>query len=906
MTNANQSNAPNIKYRKDYRPSDYLINKTKLDFELEQEFVIVTSQLSIDRNSVYHAEPLTDLELDGVQLELLSIEVDGETLEQCDFTLTNQQLIIHKVKPSFCLTTRVKIYPDANTSLEGLYLSSGKFCTQCEAEGFRKITYYLDRPEIMSEFHVSIEADKSSYPLLLSNGNPVSRRDLADNRHVVHWHDPYPKPSYLFALVAGDLDCLHDKFTTMNNRKVKLQLFVDKGKLEQCRFAMDSLIEAMKWDEQRFGREYDLDLYMIVAVSDFNMGAMENKGLNIFNTAYVLASEKSATDADFQNVERVVAHEYFHNWTGNRITCRDWFQLSLKEGLTVFRDQKFSETMQSSAVERINQVKIIRSAQFAEDSGPMAHPIRPDSYIEMNNFYTVTVYNKGAEVIRMMHTLLGEQGFRKGMNYYFEQFDGQAVTCEDFIQSMEKANNLDWQQFRAWYARSGTPTLTAQIIPLGLTKDSTPTRKLTLRFAQSLQQTSPKDSAACFMIPIELGFLSINGQSLKFRVSSDQPWNDELLLTMTEQSQDFEMEIEPKENLKIDDIIPSLLRGFSAPVKLVYHYSQQQLTQLYASDPDPFNRWDAGQRLMSQLLLSSGSAISNVNLNSIAQAVERLLTDANLDNSLKALATQLPSLSSLIGEVDKVDLDDLFFKHQQLKKHLATALEDRWLSIYNLADKKGGDLSDRALKNIALSYLLFADESKYLCLAFSQRDKANNMTDEIAALQVICRSTNREFKIRKNEQIENFYHKWKEQDLVLDKWFAAQAMQDDSEVIKTVKSLLSHEKFSFTNPNKIRSLIATFAAGNITQFHSPTGVGYDFLTTQIIQLNETNPQIGARLAKEFSQWRKFDKKRQALIKDSLTQIMSISNLSNDIFEVVSKSLVVQTSAPKSSCDVESE
>ena len=459
------SSKPVVKYRKDYQPSQYVIRKTQILIQLFDDQTLVTSKLSFERNPLDTETELQPLVLDGVELQLLKIDIDGQELNENEFEKSAEQLKIHNPKDRFTLNTQVRILPQENKSLEGLYTSQGKFCTQCEAEGFRKITYYLDRPEIMSEFIVRIEGCQTQYPLLLSNGNPIANGVLENNRHFVEWHDPFPKPCYLFALVAGDLDCLEDTFTTMHGREVQLKLYVDKGKLDQCRFAMDSLIASMRWDEEKFGREYDLDLYMIVAVSDFNMGAMENKGLNIFNTKYVLANKKTATDADFEGVERVIAHEYFHNWTGNRVTCRDWFQLSLKEGLTVFRDQKFSEDMQSKAVERIDQVKIIRAAQFAEDSGPMAHPIRPDSYIEMNNFYTVTVYNKGAEVIRMMHTLLGENGFRKGMDLYFERHDGQAVTCEDFICAMEDANNKDWSQFRNWYRQAGTPVVKVTLTP---------------------------------------------------------------------------------------------------------------------------------------------------------------------------------------------------------------------------------------------------------------------------------------------------------------------------------------------------------------------------------------------------------------------------------------------------------
>lgn len=871
---------PAVKYRKDYQPSQYLIKKTRLKFDLYNDHVVVSSTLNIERNPQDQRPSLLPLVLDGVELELLEISVNGEDLSQDDFVVDKEFLTLHKVSQKFLLTTKVKIFPNKNTSLQGLYLSNGKFCTQCEAEGFRKITYYLDRPEVMSEFFVSVEGDRAAYPLLLSNGNPVESGELENNRHFANWHDPFPKPSYLFALVAGDLDCLEDDFETMSGRQVKLKLFVDKGKLDQCRFAMDSLIKSMRWDEEEFGREYDLDLYMIVAVGDFNMGAMENKGLNVFNTAYVLANNQTATDSDFEGVERVIAHEYFHNWTGNRVTCRDWFQLSLKEGLTVFRDQKFSEDMQSAAVERIEQVKIIRAAQFVEDSGPMAHPIRPDSYIEMNNFYTVTVYNKGAEVIRMMYTLLEKQGFRAGMDLYFDRHDGQAVTCEDFIKAMEDANQVDWSLFRNWYRQAGTPTLNVNMEKLSA-------KSLQLKFSQSCPATPGQSDNKPFLIPVKLGFVDKKGTTLKFKIHNQKQPADEMvqqaLIEISQEIQSIKIDIENT------DCIPSLLQNFSAPVKLKYDYSQDNLACLFAHDPDSFNRWDAGQSLMSRLLLSNQDLISDDDLAVISNAIQNILADKMLDGSLKALAVQLPNLNSLIGEVDTVELDNLFAKHRQLKRHIATILEEQWLNIYGRISSISEDKitsSDRRLKNTALGYLLCCDEEKHADKAVQQQLMAKNMTDEIAALQIICHSNINQ----KNAQIQQFYDKWQDEDLVLDKWFSAQVMQDDESVFDNIETLLSHNKFAITNPNKVRSVIAAFVANNTQQFHNATGVGYELLTKLIIRLNPINPQIGARLAKQFGQWKKFDVKRQALIKEHLEQILAIDNLSNDIYEIVEKSL----------------
>ncbi len=874
-----------VKYRKDYQPSQYLIKKTELAFQLYQDHVVVSSRLSVTVNPASNQKKLNPLVLDGIELELLDIQVDDQALTEDEYQIDPEKLIVKAVKPSFNLQTTVRIYPAKNTSLEGLYLSNGKFCTQCEAEGFRKITYYLDRPDIMSEFFVSIEAEQQHFPTLLSNGNLISNKTLDNGRHVANWHDPFVKPSYLFALVAGEYDCLSDQFITMSGRTVELKLFVDKGKLDQCDFAMQSLINSMKWDEQEFGREYDLDLYMIVAVSDFNMGAMENKGLNIFNTAYVLAKKETATDSDFEGVERVIAHEYFHNWTGNRITCRDWFQLSLKEGLTVFRDQKFSEDMQSATVERIDQVKIIRAAQFVEDSGPMAHPIRPDSYIEMNNFYTVTVYNKGAEVIRMMHTLLGKDGFRSGMDLYFERHDGQAVTCEDFICAMEDANKVNWSLFRNWYRQAGTPEVE---VNAACVSDN----QLSLEFIQSCPPTPGQTEKAPFMIPIKLGFLNPQGQPVAFSHDALQSGNNhhqsacqETLIVLEQQRQTITFEFES--NIDLTSLTPSLLRDFSAPVKLKYPYSQNQLALLFAHDVNSFNRWDAGQSLMVNLLTSETAVIDDSDLKTISSAFSNLLKDPDLDTALKALAIQLPNLNGLIGDADSINLDQLFNKYRQLRNHCAMALEQLWLNIYqNLSHNVQNTSGDRWLKNTALSYLVEANPAAHSELALAQQNSATNMTDEVNALQILCRTE----QIQKQQSIENFYDKWSLEELVLDKWFSAQVQRDDQKVIKDIEKLFAHQKFSITNPNKVRALFGAFVGANTMQFHAATGEGYEILSSLVKKLNKVNPQIGARMAKQFGTWKKFDNKRQALIKEHLESILSIQDLSKDIYEVVNKSL----------------
>lgn len=865
------SAAHHVKYRKDYQPSHYLIKQTDLTFQLFETHTQVICELELFINPLFKNDQLPPLVLNGVELDLKAIYLNDNLLNSKDYSVDTEYLTLTKTSQQFILKTVVHIQPQRNTSLEGLYTSGGKFCTQCEAEGFRKITYYLDRPDVMSEFKVRIEADKKAYPLLLSNGNSIANGSLDDGRHFSQWHDPFPKSSYLFALVAGDLDCLEDSFTTMTGRLISLKLYVDKGKLDQCEFAMQSLKESMRWDEEKFGREYDLDLYMIVAVSDFNMGAMENKGLNIFNTVYVLANKKTATDSDFEGVERVIAHEYFHNWTGNRITCRDWFQLSLKEGLTVFRDQKFSEDMQSQSVERIDQVKIIRAAQFAEDSGPMAHPIRPDSYIEMNNFYTVTVYNKGAEVIRMMHTLLGEQAFRAGMDLYFKRHDGQAVTCEDFIKAMEDANNKDWSLFRNWYQQAGTPAVEVELEALG-------NGQFNLHCVQSCPPTVGQETKQPFMIPIKVGLIDEQGQTIKFNIENNENLVEEALLIMTEQQQTFKLTCEH------ENIIPSLLRDFSAPVKLNFDYSQDQLALLFAYDPNPFNRWDAGQNLITQILLSKSQILSQQDLNSLEKAFQQLLNDEDLDNSLKALAVQLPDLNSLIGQSQSLNLDILFAKHKQLKKHIGTSLEHTWFSIYNTTS--GNTSGDRWLRNIALTYMMVADDERHFELAATQQTHADNMTDELAALKVIANS----HEGYKSDYINQFYQKWQGEELVMDKWFSAQVMNDSENIILHVKQLLQHQKFSIANPNKVRAVVGAFVAGNTSQFHSPTGAGYEFLAECVITLNKINPQMAAKLAKQFNQWKKFDSKRQALIREQLERIKAVDNISNDLYEVIDKSL----------------
>ncbi|NVK21598.1 MAG: aminopeptidase N [Kangiellaceae bacterium] len=873
-----------IKYRKDYSPSNYLIDDVELKFELFDGYTLVHSVLRFRTNL---DNPGGDLVLDGEQLELLSIAVDGQALTEAEYQVTDELLIIKQPKPEFTLTTCVKIYPEKNTALEGLYQSSGKYCTQCEAEGFRKITYYLDRPDVMSTFKVRIEGDKQQFPYLLSNGNKLDSGDLGDGRHFALWQDPFKKPAYLFALCAGDYDLLEDEFVTMSGRKVLLQIFVDKGKLDQCPHAMTSLKKSMAWDEEVFGLEYDLDIYMIVAVGDFNMGAMENKGLNIFNTKYVLAAQETATDQDFEDVEAVIAHEYFHNWTGNRVTCQDWFQLSLKEGLTVFRDQQFTADQTDPAVKRIDDVKVIRSHQFAEDAGPMAHPIRPDSYIEMNNFYTVTVYNKGAEIIRMYHTLLGAEGFRKGMDLYFERHDGQAVTCEDFVSAMEDANDYDLKLFRHWYSQAGTPEVRI------ISDYDEGQKKLTLNVEQTCPATPGQEHKSPFHIPLRIGLLDEQGNDIKLNIEQENVLQDDILNIKKEKQAIVFNGVNSKPVL-------SLLRNFSAPIKLHYDYNDQELSFLFAHDNDPFNRWEAGQRLFTRVIWQLCEQQANEHPMQVPEhvfdAVKDLLADEQLDGQFKALALGLPDSKALIEEVKQVNLDHLLSARKFLKQELAQHLEMDWLLHYQAHHHIPQSISDfsqdkqavakRAFASLCLSYLMALDKTEVYELALNQLEQANNMTDAIAAFQLLMHSNYQQ----KHEVAEEFYQKWQNEDLVINKWLTVLATDPNEQTIKTVTRLLDHPAFEITNPNKVRSLIGAFAGANMSQFHRPDGQGYRYLAQQIKALYAVNPQTAARLTGAFNRWKKFDGGRQQLMCEQLQGILQLPDLSRDVYEIASKAL----------------
>lgn len=849
---------PQAKFLKDYQKPKFLISHIDLDFTLaeKQTQVVATSHVIRQGN---HQDPLV---LVGDELELISLKVNGK---KADYKQFAGELFVETALDDFELQIITQLDPEANSSLEGLYMSDGAYCTQCEAEGFRRITYFLDRPDVLAVYTVRIEADKQAFPYLLSNGNLIDSGETQEGRHYAKWHDPFPKPAYLFALVAGDFDLLEDKFTTCSQREVKLQVFVDKGNLSKAHHAMASLKKSMAWDESRFNLEYDLDIYMIVAVDFFNMGAMENKGLNVFNTKFVLADKASATDDDYHGIESVVGHEYFHNWTGNRVTCRDWFQLSLKEGLTVFRDQEFSSDLGSRAVNRIHAIKVMKNQQFAEDSGPMAHPIRPESVIEMNNFYTVTVYNKGAEVIRMMHTLLGEGAFQQGMKLYFERHDGQAVTCDDFVAAMQDASGMDLSQFKRWYSQAGTP----QIDVVEHYDAQTSVYQLTL--SQTTPATPDKAEKLPLHIPFDVELLDIEGQSIFNKV-----------LDLKEEKQVFTFDgIKQKPT-------PSLLQNFSAPVKLHFNYAVEQLVHIMRFATSEVAKWEASVALFSQSVWQNVERLQNNQAMyidpRILDAFKGVILAQALDKALVAEILTLPSAGSLIEQKDAVDLDNLALAREFVVFEVASDCEDELLARVRELDKID-DAGARALKNICLNLLLKVEPS-YSALAKLQYQAAENMTDSLAALSAL----NGESSLIRDELMGQFERKWIDTPLVMDKWFVLHATLSCSKCISQLESLFEHDAFSFNNPNRVRSLIGAFAAANTFEFHRNDGVGYQFLANAIIKLNSVNPQVAARIITPLIQFKKFDASRQTLMKQELQRILAVENLSKDLYEKVTKAL----------------
>ncbi len=864
---------PKTIYLKDYVAPTYSVDSLALVFELGEEFTQVTSTAHYRRGPTFDRD--VPLELYGHDLELISVRVNGVALNESEYALTDEGMTIAQLAALSCVEIVTRIYPQTNTSLEGLYQSSGNFCTQCEAQGFRKITYYPDRPDIMTVFTTQIIADKQKYPVLLSNGNLTGSGELADGRHWVRWEDPFHKPSYLFALVAGKLQHVEDHYVTRSGRQVTLRIYTEAHNITKCDHAMQSLQRAMHWDEQRFGLEYDLDIYMIVAVDDFNMGAMENKGLNIFNSKLVFASPETATDVDYISIESVIGHEYFHNWTGNRVTCRDWFQLSLKEGLTVFRDQEFTSDLHSRAVKRIEDVRRLRTFQFAEDASPMAHPVRPASYMEINNFYTMTVYEKGSEVVRMYQTLLGREGFRKGMDLYFQRHDGQAVTTEDFLAAMADANEVNLSQFQRWYDQAGTPE-----VKVDMSYDRSE-QTCSLHFRQSCPATPEASEKLPFLIPIEVALLNSQGKTMG--------GSQVLRFTQTEQSFTF-TDIHEKP-------VPSLLRGFSAPVRLSYPYTETDLMFLMKHDSDAFNRWDASQRLAMQTILALLDAQQQGRAfgleHEVISAYQAVLTDGTLDPALRAEALWLPSETDIAEVARPADPEAIHqareFIYTTLAKALRLDLDNLYLSMQDEGEYKVDALSigRRSLKNLCLDYLGRINDEAIHGQALVQYYQAGNMTDSLAALAVL----NQIDCPQREQALQHFHDRWQQDALVMDKWFALQATSSLPGTLAQVKALKQHKLFDMRNPNKVRALIGSFAMRNPLHFHAVDGSGYEFLTENVLDLDSMNPQIAARMVRPLMSWRHYEPQRSELMKVQLEKIKAHAGLSGDVYEIVSKSLV---------------
>ena len=889
--------APQSILLSDYQPPAYLVDTVELRFELDPAATVVSSRIALRRNPLRSDAGL--LVLDGEHLELLAVAVDDQPLGAPQFVQTSATLSITGLPDAFTLDVTTRIAPEANTSLMGLYVSNGNFFTQCEAQGFRKITYFPDRPDVMARYTVTIIGDKVKYPVLLSNGNCVARKELEGGRHMAQWVDPFPKPSYLFALVAGNLAKIEETIKTRSGKNKLLQIYVEPRDLPKTRHAMDSLIHSIHWDERRFGLELDLDQYMIVAVGDFNMGAMENKGLNVFNTKYVLADAASATDADYDGIESVIAHEYFHNWTGNRVTCRDWFQLSLKEGLTVFRDQEFSMDMSGTAsgraVRRIGDVRVLRAAQFPEDAGPMAHSVRPDAYMEISNFYTVTIYEKGAEVVRMLQTMFGRDGFRRGMDLYFRRHDGQAVTCDDFFAAMADANAaesnphrlsaFERKQFTRWYAQAGTPHLAVT----GAYDAKAQT--YTLRARQTCPPTPGQPDKQPFVIPLTLALLGRDGKPVALKLAGEsRPRGKQATVLCTGVDSVLVFEGLPHAP------VPSLLREFSAPVVLDFDYSDAQLSFLLAHDGDAFNRWEAGQRLFMRLLkalalrAAAGKALGLPA--GVIQAFRSVLTDRKLDASFKSEALALPSEVTIAEQMDEVDPGAIHAARVFVRRALARACKRELLGAWQDNAVRGAYRPDpasagkRALQGLALALLMELDTADIRALAAAQFKAAANMTDRMNALGALMLSGS----VERSAALDAFYRQFREEALVVDKWLAMQAGARGAETLGTVRTLMHHEAFSMRNPNKVRSLIGQFCHGNPAGFHAADGSGYAFWADRVIELDAINPQVAARLARAAAQWKKLEPGRRGQLQAALHRVAEQPGLSKDTFEIVTKSL----------------
>jgi aminopeptidase N len=862
----------------DYRPPPFLVDTVHLEVDLHESHADVRSRLCVRRNP--DAEHTPDLLLDGHGLPLVAARLDGAPVPGTRLDLDPERLVVREVPDTFRLELETRIRPQDNTALEGLYKSSGNFCTQCEAEGFRRITWFPDRPDVMSVFTTTVSADRDRYPVLLSNGNCVDAASLPGGRHRVTWHDPYPKPTYLFALVAGHLACVQDRFTTMGGRDVSLRIYVEHHNADRCGHAMESLKKAMRWDEEVYGLEYDLDTYMIVAVDDFNMGAMENKGLNVFNSKYVLARPETATDTDFAHIEGVIAHEYFHNWTGNRVTCRDWFQLSLKEGLTVYRDQEFSADKASRAVKRIQDVRILRTHQFAEDAGPMAHPVRPDSYIEISNFYTVTVYNKGAEVIRMMHTILGDAAFKAGMRLYFQRHDGQAVTTEDFVRAMEDASGSDLSRFRRWYTQAGTPVVRAA------THYEPQARRLRLELQQSCPSTPDQPDKDPFHVPLSVALLDADGRAIEAHARGVHDG----VLHLTEARQEVVFDDVPSPP------VLSLGRGFSAPVRIEIERDDAELAFLMSHDDDPFSRWDAAQsfalRIILDLVARRREGAAPRLEPGFVDAVERTLRARDADRALIAEALTLPSEGYVADQMACVDPQAIHEVRRFIRRALAKALttgfqevmaENRVNAPYAFSPDQAGR---RALRNLCLGYLMELGDPQVRATCVAQLENADNLTDQLAALHLLANDDCAE----RDDALALFEQRWSDDPLVMDKWFTAQATAHAPGTLGRVRALLGHARFELHNPNRVRALIGAFCHANPVHFHAADGSGYRFAADQVVAIDPANPQVAARLLGAFSRWRRFDVARQGLMRTELERVLGSQGLSKDCYEVASKTL----------------
>jgi aminopeptidase N len=867
---------------KDYRPPDWLVDTVSLDVSLHPTAAKVRAAIALKPNPATAAAPLT---LNGDGLSLVSLKLDGAPLPPGSYVATADSLTIAQppARP-FTLEIETVVDPSANTQLSGLYRSSGTYCTQCEAEGFRRITFFPDRPDVMAVYTTRIEADKTEAPVLLSNGNLVDSGSLSGGRHFAIWHDPHPKPSYLFALVGGNLACVEDKFVTSSGRNVTLRIYVEHGKQDRCGYAMDALKRSMRWDEQAFGREYDLDIFMIVAVSDFNMGAMENKGLNVFNDKYVLASSETATDADFAHIEAVIAHEYFHNWTGNRITCRDWFQLCLKEGLTVFRDQEFSSDMRSRPVKRIADVRGLRAAQFIEDAGPLAHPVRPEIYKEINNFYTATVYEKGAEVVRMVQTLIGREKFRAGMDLYFERHDGDAATIEQFIQCFADVSGLDFTQFMRWYSQAGTPhvKVTGHYHEAG--------QSYTLECRQTVPPTPDQPAKEPMVIPLAFGLVGKDGRDLPVRLrGGGEIARDVLVLREAVTTFEFTGVTERP--------VPSVNRGFSAPVNLDVAVDADDLAFLAANDSDPFNRWQALQTISMRLLIDNVTAIRAGQTprsdDKLMHALAAILADAALEPAFVALALLPPGEGDIAREIGRdIDPAAIFGARSKLRVDIGERLHQSLETVYRRMTVPGSYSPDaksagrRALRNVALDLLAASGSAAGISRASQQYDAADNMTDRMAALATLSLHDTPDRK----RAFADFYTRYATDVLVVDKWFSLQAMIPEPETLDNVRALTNHAAFSMANPNRVRALIGAFAGANTTQFNRIDGAGYDFLADTVLALDERNPQLSARLATAFRTWRTLEKGRRARAEAALSRVKAVPTLSRDLADIIERAL----------------